>query len=116
MSEPHVPQTGYWDAESSVIVSQACTEINRLRQTNVSTRRAIDRSLAHLREMYAFLEALELRSVKPAVYIEGHPICCGVPMWLTKVQIAADLRCGHYTCQVCGKMLDGINVPALWSV
>jgi len=54
-------------------VRSACAEIVRLRQTNESMRLVIDRSLAHLREMYEFLQALE-QQARPAVYVDGGPV------------------------------------------
>lgn len=115
MSDPSEwpPERQHVDA---LTVREVCAEITRLRQTNESMRLVIDRSLAHLREMYAFLQTLEPEPVKPTIYVDGRPVCCGVPMWLTMVQISADLRCGDYKCQVCGKTIGETEGPATSTV
>ena len=88
----------------------ASEDIARLRAANASMRDIIDRSLDHLREMYAFLHTLEPEPVRPIMYIDGHPVCCGVPMWLTKVSLS-DVSCAEYTCQVCGHRMAELDRP-----
>jgi hypothetical protein len=92
-------------------------QLSHLRAVNATMKHIIDDSLGHLHEIYAFLGALESEPASPAVYIDDHPVCCGVPMWLTKMSIAEGARGGHacaeytcqeytcqeYTCQVCSK-------------
>jgi len=88
-------------------------EFSHLRAVNASMKGIIDDSLGHLHEMSAFLRTLEPGPVSPAVYVDDHPVCCGVPMWLTKISIA-EMSCGghacaEYTCQVCGKAATVMN-------
>jgi hypothetical protein len=59
-------------------VQEASAGLDRLRQTHESMQMAIDRSLAHLREMHAFLQTLEADPAKPAID-DGAPLGCGVP-------------------------------------
>jgi hypothetical protein len=82
-------------------------ELSHLRAVNASVKDIIDDSLGHLHEIHAVLRALEPGPLSPAVYVDNHPVCCGVPMWLTKMSIA-EVSCGghacaEYACQVCGK-------------
>jgi hypothetical protein len=89
-------------------------QLSHLRAVNAAMKDIIDDSLGHLHDVYAFLHALE---PEPAVYVDDHPVCCGVPMWLTKMSIAEgacgghacaeytcqEYTCQEYTCQVCSK-------------
>src|ERR1044071_3443208 len=87
-------------------VRGASEEIARMRGADASMRAIIDRSLDHLRVMYAFLHSIEPEPVRPIVYVDDHPVCCGVPMWLTNMSLS-DVSCAEYPCQVCGCQVCG---------
>jgi len=77
VSEPHEQPSERWDVSRLshwASVQQDCAEISRLRQTNEAMQIAIHRSLAHLREMYAFLQTLEQRPAKPEVHTDDGPV------------------------------------------